>query len=165
MWMSEAPWRSAWVSSTLIEADDRRVVLGFEQVLDLRHLAHQAREVHVLLEVVGDVRGGLVGARIGFGEAPVEGLRRLERGDAHRHAEHAAQLRERLRRGALAQAYQCLCGRELEEQRPVRLGERVRDEPRRGFAHCRSGRTGGSTSGSTGCGSGLVCFCASCDWP
>jgi len=47
------------------QADDRRLVLRFQQVLDDRHLVHQLREIDVLAEVLGEASGSVT--QVGHG--------------------------------------------------------------------------------------------------
>jgi hypothetical protein len=54
-------------------ADDRRVVLGVEEILHRRQLGHQLGEIHLLAHVGDHLGGVVVGAGVGLGEACFEG--------------------------------------------------------------------------------------------
>ena len=83
------------------QADERRVVLAFEQILDLGDFLQQPRQIEVLREVVG--KRGRAGVRgvVQRGDQLVE-LVGADAPRVQRHAERAAQFGERARVGAAA---------------------------------------------------------------
>ena len=127
-------------------ADDRRVVLGFEQVFDGRQLGHELGEVDLLAHVGNDLGGVAVGAGIGLGEA------RLEGGagdvlDLQGQAQAAAHLGQGLEAGALAQQQLGVLGPLPGHQNAVGLGEGVGQG---GGAHGATVAAGGSRGAVVG---------------
>ena len=105
-------------------ADDRRVVLGFEEVFDGGQLGHELGEVDFLAHVV-DHRGGVaVGAGIGFGQPCLEGGA-AEVFDAQRLAEGASDFGEGFEVGAFAQQQFGVVGALPGDEAAVGLGEGV----------------------------------------
>ncbi len=76
------------------QADDRRIVLALQQVLDAGDLLQQARQVQILREVAGQRRGAGFGAVVGRGDQFVE-LLRSNAAHCDRNPQGAAQFRER----------------------------------------------------------------------
>ena len=101
-------------------ADDRRVVRGFEQVLDRRQVLHQARQVDRALDLADHRRR----ARLAAGVDRRDALRQRGRGLAleSRDVVQAQHLRQRRRRRPLAAHSDELLAVVFEQQR-VRLGE------------------------------------------
>ena len=78
------------------QADDRRIVLAFEQILDPGDFLQQPREIQVLREIAGQRGRAGIGAVVRGGDQLVE-LVRADAPGAQRHAERAAQFGERAR--------------------------------------------------------------------
>jgi len=152
------------------EADDRRVVLAFQKVLDLGNFLQQPRQIDVLREVVGERRGTRSGAVVQGRDEYVE----FAGADAARpqgNAEHAADFGERPRRRVVAHCHLRGPVSQGRDDDAVRLCERVRNGGRRldhrdaggvpaGGAGRRAGRLGGSMSGRTALAAGLTLPCS-----
>ncbi len=139
------------------QADDRRAVLAFEQVLDLRDLLQEARQVDFLRQVAGQ-RGDPGRRRARLRRQPGAVVRRgnklvelagLDAPRAQRHPERAAQFGER----ASAHRHLRALGAERSHHHAVGLGEDIRDHC--GGAH-RGGRLGDSRFGRGGFGCGAA---------
>ena len=107
------------------EADDRRVVLGVEEVGHFRQPFGQALEVDVVGEIVDQPLGAARVARVELREAPLEELRG-EHQRAHRRAEDASRFADRA--GGDAGAYPELdrVGKPPRRDHPLRAGEVIR---------------------------------------
>ena len=159
-------------------ADDRRVVGGLQQILDLRQLLHQARQVGLAFDLADDGGGGGAAA-VGVGglQPRVEGgggfaLQPARAVHALRFS-HGGQLpRGQQSPGVGAHDQPALAAVHVQQHavgaRP-RVGQRVGGAHRAGAAAAGAGGTaapgqaGGSTGAScTGCrrlGSGWACSC------
>ena len=54
------------------QADDRRIIFGFQQIADFRQFLGQLPQVKILLHVVHQARGVVIRARINLGQALLE---------------------------------------------------------------------------------------------
>ena len=111
------------------EADDRRVVLGLEQVLDLGHVLHQAREIERRIDLVDDARRRAVVGRVRLRDRLLE--RVAGDHDDAQQPERALQFGDRLHRRRIADPHVAharlvVVGRTRDEHVMV-ARERVRD--------------------------------------
>ena len=113
------------------QADQRRIVLAFEQILDPGNVLQQPRQVEVLREVVGKGRragiGGIVEARNQLVELVGADAPRLQG-----HAQRAAHLGQRARVGAVAHRHLRQAIAEAGDDDAFGLGEGVGNDR---FAH------------------------------
>ncbi|MNT31495.1 hypothetical protein D3C72_1673310 [compost metagenome] len=110
-------------------ADDRRVVLGFKQVLHRRDVLHQARQVDFAFDLAHHLRGAAgVLAVVGIGHGALQRVG-LQHAQAQR-AMHARDLGQRGRRGGAGHPdFQSVRALVRDQQR--RLARKaVRDQPR-----------------------------------
>jgi hypothetical protein len=100
MWMSLAGLAHGLGEQRVDHADDRRIVLGFEEIFDRGQLGHELGEVDFLAHVVDDGGGVAVGAGIGFGRGVPRRRRGLMFSMLQRLAEGAPDFGEGLRGSA-----------------------------------------------------------------
>ncbi len=106
------------------QADDRRIVLAFEQILDLGNFLQQPRQIQVLRQIVGQRGRAGVGAVVQRGDQLVE-LLGADAARVQRHAERAAHFGERPRVRAVAHRHLGQLAVQRGDDDAVGLGEGV----------------------------------------
>ena len=120
------------------QADQGRVVLAIQQVLDPGYFLQQPRQVQVMRQIVGKCGGASIRVVVLRGNQLVE-LRGTDSPRVQRHAQYATQLGQRACLRAFAHGDPGAVGRNGGDDDAIRFGERVRNSAR----DHRGGNTGG----------------------